>query len=129
VAATSGPALYSFALVCGAGCGLRLVCYLQKRDSLVITQLATEGPSGAVAGDLVVLDALRRANQAGGADGCFGVFNDEFRSFLDKPSHGLALVPRQLEAEALSDLIEAVNVSFRPLQVILEASTQLLLVY
>ena len=58
-----------------------------------------ECAGGAVRGNLVMLDALRCADEAGIAHGILGVFADEFAAFLHEALHRLARMAGEAEFE------------------------------
>src|SRR5688500_5453103 len=80
----------------------RLLLVERAAEDLLVAAAAQQlgvGADGAVAGDLVVLDALGRGDQAGVADVRIGLRVDDLLAFLDQPGHRLALVAGRAPAE------------------------------
>ena len=99
---------------------------LEQLGDFLVAEMKGEGARGAVAGDFVVLDALRGADQPGIADGVRGIFADEFTAFLDEAFHGFAFVAGEFLAEEIGNLIEPFNMAFGLLEVFLKAGFEFL---
>lgn len=72
-----------------------------------------EGPRGAVAGDLVVLDPLGGADERGVAHGGRAFHRDRLRALLDEADHGVAGLALRREPEDLQRLREPRHVRAR----------------
>ena len=99
--------------------------FLEEIGEIVVTEASREGAGGAVAGDFVMLDALRRADEAGIANALFRIFIDQLRALFDQAFHGFACVPGELFAKLLADLREPLDVPFGLLEVFFEAGFEL----
>jgi hypothetical protein len=99
--------------------------FLEEFSKIVVTEASREGAGGAVAGDFVMLDALRRADEAGIANALFRIFIDQLRALFDQAFHGFACVPGELFAKLLADLREPLDVPFGLLEVFFEAGFEL----
>src|SRR5439155_5324669 len=85
---------------------------LQQAGGLIIAEHLGVGPYGAVAGDFIVLDLLRRPDEAGIHDFGLGVFFHQLLAFFNQPFHGLALLALGALIQFLENLFEALNVAF-----------------
>lgn len=79
----------------------------------------------AIAGNLIMLDALRSADEAGIPHIWAGLFSDQLRAFFHKTLHGLACVPAKACAHALGNFFQTVHMAARLVQVDLQISAQL----
>ena len=99
--------------------------FLEEFGEIVVAEASREGAGGAVARDFVMLDALRRADEAGIANALFRIFIDQLRALFDQAFHGFACVPGELFAKLLADLREPLDVPFGLLEVFFEAGFEL----
>ena len=95
--------------------------FLEEIGEIVVTEASRESAGGAVAGDFVMLDALRRADETGIANALFRIFIDQLRALFYQAFHGFACVPGELFAKLLADLRESLDVPFGLLEVFFEA--------
>ena len=107
--------------ICGA---LFFESLAENVCGFVVTKTSSESARGAVPGNLVVLDALRRADESGVAHGVLGVFVDHVAAFFDEALHGLALVAGKGQAEIFADFFEALDMALGLFEVLLEAGFQ-----
>lgn len=84
-----------------------------------------EGAGGAVAGHLIMLDALSGADEARVADRGVAVGIDEFLAFLDEALHGAAGLAGRSFVELTEDFLEAIDVDLRLAQVGVERRLEL----
>ena len=99
--------------------------FLKEFGEIVVAEASGEGAGGAVAGDSVMLDALRRADETGIANALFRIFIDQLRALFDQAFHGFACMPGEPFAKLLADLREPLDVPFGLLEVFFEADFEL----
>jgi hypothetical protein len=82
--------------------------------------LASEGAGGAIAGDFVVLDLLRGANEGCVEDIAIPLGAQDFAALVDQADNRFTLLAFRLDAKVLEDGFQTVDVLFRLSEMILK---------
>src|SRR5690606_19394665 len=107
------------------GAALLVQRLLEELCGALMAEAAREGASRAVARDLVVLDALRRADQARIRHIGVGLRAEELLTLADDPLDPPALVALEIDPEVVRDHVEPMNLVARHLLVVLEGAPEL----
>lgn len=107
--------------------GFRLLIqrFLQQLLGFIVSEPACVGSSGAVSGYLIVFHTLRRSNERRVQHFIILHALNRILSLLDKPLHRRTLLTGRGIVQILEDLLEALNLTFRLLDVIVKGLLQL----